>query len=163
MKPKKNYHLLTLLLLLFSYSMCGQNILDKIKYTNWEGSGTLMGASATFKMSWTQELSDSFYHLNFENRRNVKNGSEIVFKAKAFYKVTNDSIVSGTWFDSRGISFPLKGKFLENELIIIWGNEQTEQGKTTYTYLDKKKIVVKDYILNNEKYFQFGAAEYIID
>jgi len=163
MKFKKYYYLSTLVLLLVSYSISGQNILEKIENTSWEGTGTLMGASATFKMSWTQELNGSFYHLNFENKRSAKDGSEIEFKAKAFYKVTNDSIVFGTWFDSRGISFPLKGKSLENELIIIWGNEQTEQGKTTYTYLDKKKIVVKDYILNNEKYLQFGAAEYIID
>ncbi len=149
-----------LLLSLFSCSAYGQSILEKIKNTDWKGTGVLMNSSATFKMSWTLELDDSFYHLSFESKRMIQTGDEIVFKAHAYYRVANDGIVSGTWFDSRGISFPLKGRANENQLTILWGNEETEQGKTIYSYLGGKGIEVEDYYLTNGKYVRFGTAQY---
>lgn len=69
--------------------------------------------------------------------------------------------MSGSWFDSRGITFPLKGTIKANTLTIFWGNASTEQGKTTYTYdAVKHQFIVLDYILNGHEYLKFAMATY---
>jgi len=145
MKFIRYYFLGILTLVTLSNTANGQTIFDK--------------ATATFKMSWTQKLSNAFYHLKFENNRTDQSGNHLVFKASAYYRISGDNI-SGTWFDSRGISFPLKGNVLENELTIIWGSEETEKGKTIYSYIQNEQIIVKDFIYTDSQYVQFGQADY---
>lgn len=93
----------------------------------WEGSGTLMGNTAEFSMKWEQVLNSQFYKLTFRN--SIPNVS-FSMNAHAYYKVTDDGTVSGYWFDSRGISFPLSGSTEENTITINWGTPEIEQGRT---------------------------------
>ena len=139
-------------------SVIGQDLMDTFTSNSWKGSGMLMGSKANYNMNWKRVLDEKFIKLEFRNERTLENGNKIVFNARAFYKIEG-LIVTGTWFDSRGVSFPLKGQIDENELIINWGSPETEVGKTVYT-LDETEIRVKDYILNDGKEFQFGNATY---
>jgi hypothetical protein len=127
---------------------------------NWNGDGMLMGKEATFTMDWQHVLNDQFVKLEFQNKRKSGNNEDIIFSATAFYKIVNDSTVVGNWFDNRGISFPLTGTIHENELIILWGNAETEMGKTIYRCTSNNEITVEDFILRNEKYIKFGYATY---
>ena len=131
-----------------------------------------MGTEASFKMKWDWTLDNKFLYLEFQNswkpsnRENVtRTGKtvlkgDVVLKAKAYYKPITNTEFEGTWFDSRGITFPVRGTLKDQLFTVIWGSEDTEQGKTEYLLLPSGQIEVKDYILNNGKYAQFGNAVY---
>jgi hypothetical protein len=132
-------------------------LLDK----NWTGTGVLMGKEASFTLDWQRVLRNQFIKLEFQNKRKSTDNEYIVFKATAFYKIVNDTMVVGNWFDNRGMTFPLKGSIKENELTILWGNDETEMGKTIYRYInDSNRISVEDFVFSNGKYLKFGTADY---
>ena len=79
-----------------------------------------------------------FYELSFQNQQDAS--KEYRFKSKGIYRPWENGTFTGTWFDSRGYSFPLKGKFTENELIVYWGNPETEEGKQgTEQHIEARK------------------------
>lgn len=127
---------------------------------NWSGSGVLMGNEATFMMNWQRVLDDRFIKLEFQNSQKLSDDTYWVFEATAFYKIVNDTTVVGNWFDNRGMTFPLKGSVNENELIILWGNDETEKGKTIYTNTDSNTITVEDFVMKDGDYLKFGSATY---
>lgn len=137
-----------------------QSIITALVNKNWNGVGMLMGEKATFTMDWQRVLRNQFIKLEFQNKRKSENNEDIVFIATAFYKIVNDTIVTGNWFDNRGMSFPLKGHVKENELTILWGNDDTEMGKTIYSYTRNNILTVEDFIMNNGKYYKFSNATY---
>ncbi len=137
-----------------------QTVIEQLTFKTWEGTGTLLGQEASFSMQWKWELEAQFLKLAFHNTRG-KEGQEIKFAANAYYKISKDSLLSGSWFDSRGVTFPLKGTIKANTLTIFWGNTSTEQGKTIYTYdAAKNQFIVLDYILNGQEYLKFATATY---
>lgn len=136
------------------------SIITALIEKNWNGSGILMGKEATFTMDWQRVLSNKFIKLEFQNKRKLEDDKDIVFRATAFYKIMNDTMVVGNWFDNRGVTFPLNGYIIENEMTIFWGNDETERGKTIYSYTTNNVITVEDFIMNNGKYIKFGNATY---
>lgn len=135
-------------------------IIKALLENNWEGSGILMRKEATFSMEWQRVLNNKFMKLEFHNKRKSADNENIVFKATAFYKIVNDTTVIGNWFDNRGVTFPLNGSVNEHEMTILWGNEETEMGKTIYSYSGDHTIAVEDFILSNGEYYKFGSATY---
>lgn len=156
---------LTLVICLFVFSLNttsaqgNQELIQSITENSWQGKGVLMGVSATFKMDWEFVLDKQFLKLNFSSTRLGTDRSKITFGAHAYYKIDESKII-GNWFDSRGIVLSLTGEINGNQLMILWGSVDTEQGKTIYTLVNENKISVKDYILQNEKYVKFGEANY---
>ena len=136
------------------------SIITALIEKNWTGSGVLMGKEATFKMDWQSVLSKKFIKLEFQNKRKSGDDEYIVFRATAFYKIVNDTLVVGNWFDNRGVTFPLNGTIKKNEMTILWGNDETERGKTIYSHTQNNTIVVEDFIMSNGKYLKFGRATY---
>lgn len=137
-----------------------QSIITALVNKNWNGVGTLMSKKATFTMHWQRVLDNQFIKLEFQNKQKSENNEDIVLRATAFYKIVNDTAVTGNWYDSRGMSFPLKGQVKKNELTILWGNDETETGKTIYSYTKNDIIYVEDFIMNNGEYYKFGSATY---
>lgn len=144
----------------FSNLSYGQSFLDMLTAHSWKGSGTLMNAPASFEMHWQWTLDSHFLKLEFQNKRSSKNGDEIIFKAHAYYKLENDSLLTGTWFDSRGINFPLSAKMTDTNLTVEWGAEAIEQGKTVYALKLPGELKVTDFILQDGEYVKFGEASY---
>jgi len=136
------------------------SIITALVNKNWNGIGMLMGKKATFTMDWQRVLGNQFIKLKFQNKRKSGNTDDIIFRATAFYKIVNDTMVVGNWFDNRGMSLPLKGSIKKDELTILWGNDETEMGKTIYHYTSNNEITVEDFIMNNGKYIKFGYATY---
>lgn len=124
----------------------------------WSGKGVLMGDSAIFSMNWERILEDKFFSLSFKNERISKSGDKVNFLAKATYSISNKS-VQGTWFDSRGIKLNLKGEIKGDSLIIDWGAEGLEQGRTVYV-VKENAIEVTDYVYQQGKMMKFGKASY---
>ncbi|MEM8510204.1 MAG: hypothetical protein AAF717_20390 [Bacteroidota bacterium] len=149
----------TSLIALLSVQICiSQNFLEKVATTKWKGEGLLLGSKASFMMDWNSILDGKFYQLKFQNQREASR--ESIFKAIGVYKKNEDNQVSGTWFDSRGFSFPLKGEVSSDKLIIFWGSPEIEEGKTIYTMQNDATLFVEDYILKDGELIQFGNAAY---
>ena len=160
MKKASLITLLLLIVLIFGFEqVLADGIFDRLVAKKWQGTGKLLGKSATYDMAWSKVLNDQYFTLKFQNMRVVE-GKEVIFNAHAYYKIVNEKQVEGVWFDSRGIYFPLVGSYNEAELIIDWGSVKTEQGRTIYTLRDSKNIDVTDFVLKSGKYLQFGDASY---
>ncbi len=144
------------ILIIFFFSTATYAQLPEAFLGKWVGSGTLYNSEATFTMEWERVLNEQFYRLNFTNA--LSNGA-FSMSAHGYYKSEGDS-VSGHWLDSRGVSFPLTGVMEEHTLIIHWGTEDFEQGRTEYTLLASGEVEVIDFVLRNGEYAQFGNAIY---
>ena len=155
MKKRK---LLPLLLLSLSLSLAvsaQKNFADRA-LGSWEGTGTLFGQDAQFKMTWEKTLNDKFLKLTFQNRFKVQNGKERVMDAQGYYNTVTGK---GQWFDSRGQNLPLLLEIDKKTLKVFWGDDDTEQGRTTYVIVGKK-MAVEDYVMKDGMLQIFGKAEY---
>lgn len=146
------------IILLVAQFVSAQDFFTNVSPQQWIGSGELMGSTASFQMDWEPILDGKFYKLSFQNQREASKA--FVFKAMGIYRPEDDGSFTGTWFDSRGYSFPLKGNFTENELTVHWGNPETEEGKTSYSIKEDGTITVKDDVLKDGKLVPFGNAVY---
>ena len=129
----------------------GQAFWDDVTSGSWKGVGTLMGSETEFEMTWKWVLGDQFLKLEFDNGR---------ISSNAYYQPQSDSLFEGTWFDSRGITFPVKGTLKDSTFTVLWGSLETEQGKTVYMLVSNTEMRVEDYFLRDEKYVKFGEAKY---
>lgn len=127
---------------------------------DWGGKGKLMNADAEFRMTWEWVLERNFVRLTFQNKMRGSDGTERMLKAQAFYKPQPSGDLTGTWFDSRGMVLPLKARVEHDTLTTLWGSPETEQGRTEYRKLNEGRIEVKDFVLKNGEWRQFGHAIY---
>lgn len=159
---KKYQLLLALVLSLISFSInaqTGNSFFNKLE-GEWSGKGTLFGTPATFTMTWEVVLSGQFAHLQFTNSFKDQSGATRVMESKGYYKLDNTTNSKGHWFDSRGVMFGLDYSITEDDLIVLWGDPETEEGKTHYHLVNPNRIEVKDYVKRNGAYSQFGEAVY---
>jgi hypothetical protein len=157
---KKIFNNITLLFLLIIvgnlYSQSSQDFTKSI-LGSWIGNGTLFKQQANFNMKWENDLNDQFIKLSFKNSFEDQSGVERVMKASAYYSIQQNV---GQWFDTRGMILPLKLEISENSMVVFWGNELTERGKTIYTIIDNEHLTVQDFVFNDISYLQFGEATY---
>ena len=149
--------LILLLSLSLSISAFAQKSFAERALGNWEGSGTLFGMEARFSMFWEKTLGEKFLKLTFQNRFMDNKGTVRVMDAQGYY---NTATKKGQWFDSRGQNLPLSLEIDKRTLKVIWGDENTERGKTIYVIVGKK-MAVEDYVMKNGEYSPFGKAEYV--
>jgi hypothetical protein len=126
----------------------------------WEGTGSLFGSEASFRMEWEWVLNDRFVRLTFQNRREGSDGVERVMDAQAFYKPAKTGHHEGTWFDSRGVVQPLQGENVDSVLTVLWGTAETEQGRTVYRVQGEDQLEVEDAVLKEGQWHPFGRAVY---
>lgn len=108
-------------------------------------------------MNWESILNDQFVRLSF---RNSLDNNSFSMEAYGIYKFNKDSTINGSWFDSRGITFPLNGQIQKNTLIINWGSPDIEEGRTEYALKPDGSMAVKDFVLRDGVYDLFGEALY---
>ena len=110
---------------------------------NWKGDGKALGAVAYLQIKWERVLSKKFVKLSLRNERKVDKGPQ-VFEGHAYYPVGGKGTLEARWFDSRGLSFPIKAHIERDALIAYWGSPDTEEGKSVYRLLDSAKLEVVD-------------------
>ncbi|MEQ8526013.1 hypothetical protein [Gracilimonas sp.] len=142
-----------------SQDVTAQQNLEQHFIGSWQGTGHLMGSEATFDMRWQKKLGGQFLKLTFQNSRTPENSSPVIFNAIAMYR-PGAKEWTGTWFDVRGISFPLKGHVEDKTLTVDWGSSDTEQGRTVYALQNDGSMIVTDFILQQGSYTEFGKATY---
>ncbi len=119
-----------------------------------------MGMNAEFRMQWEWVLENKFIRLTFQNKILRSDGDELILKAQGFYQPKGGEQYKGTWFDSRGMVLPLHASVKDSGLVTLWGTPETEQGRTIYRLVDKDKIELKDFVLKDNDWKQFGYAVY---
>jgi hypothetical protein len=125
----------------------------------WQGTGEVRGMESAQRMSWEPVLDGQFLRLSFDNRMSGEDGREWHFSAQAFYRIEDDGTIAGTWFDSRGVSFPLSGSIGEDDtLTISWGTDDTERGRTSYRLAAAGLEVTDEVLLPEGGWRTFGRT-----
>lgn len=104
---------------------------------NWGGTGEVRGMASVQQMTWQPVLDGRFLRLTFDNRMTGTDGKEWRFQAHGYYRIRDDGTITGTWFDSRGVSYPLAcGVDEVGTMTIRWGTEASELGRSSYRIVD---------------------------
>jgi hypothetical protein len=110
---------------------------------SWSGEGKTLGMPATLQMTWDWVLAEKFLRLSLKNEMRVASGQLQLFEGHAYYQ-PSEGKCEGTWFDSRGISFPIKCSVQGQSVTALWGATGQEQGKSVYSFLADGKLEIVD-------------------
>ena len=110
---------------------------------SWRGEGKTLEMPATLRMSWEWVLGEKFLRLSLKNEMRAASGNVQLFEGHAYYQ-PSEGKCEGTWFDSRGMSFPIKCTVEGQSLTAMWGATGQENGKSVYRILADGKLEVID-------------------
>jgi len=110
----------------------------------WQGDGKAFGRSARLQMKWEWVLGGKFLRLSMKTETQSAPGKVQAFEGHAYYRSAGEGKYEGSWFDSRGTSFPIKGDNERDALTALWGTPEQEQGKSVYKLLETGKLEVVD-------------------
>lgn len=124
---------------------------------SWQGEGKTLGMPARIRLSWEWMWKNRFLRLTIKNEMTAPNGQTQVFEGLAYYQQVSEGKYEATWFDSRGITFPIKATNEGSALIAFWGSPDKEQGKSTYRILEPGKLEVIDEVRQKDgSWKEFG-------
>lgn len=110
----------------------------------WTGTGEVSGMAANIELEFRDALDGRGRHLAFFNRMRAADGKEWPFRAEAFYLCDKNGACSGHWYDTRGMTLPLKTSSREDRLVVEWGDDGAERGRTTYRIDPDGKLRITD-------------------
>ena len=102
---------------------------------SWRGSGTMFGRPSEAGLEIRPALGGRFLELSYRAGQ---------FEGRAFYRPAGEGRWQATWFDNRGISFPIEAVLGERLLTADWGSAETERGRTVYRLLPDGRLEVTD-------------------
>jgi hypothetical protein len=101
----------------------------------WRGPGTMFGQASEAVLEVRPALGGRFTEFSYRAGR---------FEGRAFYRPVEDGRWQATWFDNRGISFPIQAVLAGGTLTSDWGSAETERGRTIYRRLPDGRLEVTD-------------------
>jgi hypothetical protein len=123
---------------------------------SWSGEGKTLEMPATLRMSWEWVLGEKFLRLSLKNEMKAASGNVQLFEGHAYYQ-PSEGKCEGTWFDSRGMSFPIKCTVEAQSLTAMWGVPGQENGKSVYAILAGGKLEVVDSVKQKDgSWKEFG-------
>ena len=151
-----NFIGLALLLLVPGVAFAQSDSIFKRLSGSWSGAGRTMEMPATLRMNWEWVLGEKFLRLSLKNEMKGASGQIQLFEGHAYYQPVEGKC-EGTWFDSRGISFPIKCSVDRQSLTALWGTTGQESGKSIYTLLADGKLEVVDSVRQKDgSWKEFG-------
>lgn len=114
----------------------------------WSGPGKLSGTETTVTQSWQSALNGTFTNLQHTIWIEAENGRVMAFQGTGYYHQLPDKTLSGVWIGSDGNIHPLLAQVDENTLTVLWGNGQSESGKSVYRLLEDGSLRVVDSVEN---------------
>jgi hypothetical protein len=125
---------------------------------SWEGSGTLLGRPARFRMQW-EVLPNGFVRLGFANSW-INEGAEgtPVLSAQATYLLQASSGI-GVWIDDRPQRLVLEVAVTDSSVTTNWTAEE-EEGRTEYLVRSNDEVRVRDYVSTDGSERLFAEAVY---
>jgi hypothetical protein len=147
---------LALLLLVPATVYPQSDSLFKRLHGSWSGEGKTLEMPATLRMTWEWVLGEKFLRLNLKNEMKTASGQVQLFEGHAYYQ-PSEAKCEGTWFDSRGTSFPIKCRIEGQSLTAMWGGPGQENGKSVYSFLAGGKLEVVDSVKQKDgSWKEFG-------
>jgi hypothetical protein len=123
----------------------------------WSGSGTLMGRTASFAMTWEAQTG-GFVELHFRNAFVDASGAVTpVLEARALYRPSGTTAI-GVWIDTRPQRIQLESEITQSAVITNW-TAATERGRTEYR-IEEGGVTVRDYVEGDGEMRLFGEARY---
>jgi hypothetical protein len=101
----------------------------------WRGTGTMFGQASEAMLEVRPALNGRFMEFSYRAGR---------FEGRAFYRPAEDGRWQATWFDNRGITFPIQAVLADQTLTSDWGSAETERGRTIYRLLPDGRLEVTD-------------------
>ena len=151
------FHLFAVVLLLFVPSQKDQ-FLSRLEGT-WQGDGKAFGIAANMELKWEWVLNKKFLRLSLKNEMSMPNGQKQVFEGQAYYQATGADKYEAQWFDSRGVTFPIKAHLEGDALVAMWGSPDKEEGKSIYRLVDASTLEVIDNVKQKDgTWREFGRA-----
>ena len=147
--------LLILLISTHGYSQ-GDTFLTRVQ-GKWLGEGTVFGSAAVVQIKWEWVLAGKFMRLDLRHEV-ASNSSKQVFEGQAYYQPQGVDKYAAHWFDSRGVTFPIKAYVEGNTLTSLWGSPDKEEGKSTYQLVDDSTLRVVDSVKQNDIGITLGVA-----
>lgn len=127
---------------------------------DWEGEGRAFGGPARLRVKWEWVLENKFLRLSLKNEMSAADGAKRLFEGQAYYRSDGADKYVAHWFDSRGVTFPIKAKRDGSTLVAWWGSPETEEGKSTYQLIDDTTMEVVDSVKQKDGTFrEFGRAK----
>ena len=102
---------------------------------SWHGTGTMFGRPSEARLEVHPALGGRFVELSYRASG---------FEGRAFYRRLGEGRWQATWFDNRGISFPIAAREDGRVLTADWGSAGTERGRTVYRLLSDGRLEVTD-------------------
>lgn len=126
----------------------------------WSGSAKLFGQAVHTTASWESVLEGRFTRLELAHRQSTAEGP-VMFAGHSYVtSVGKDAATTtGTWFDSSGAVRPQRLRVDDGALVVDWGDEETEVGRSTYTLREDGTLVVRDFVQREGGYQPFGGGE----
>lgn len=127
---------------------------------DWEGAGQAFGGPARLRVKWEWVLENKFLRLSLKSEMSAADGAKRLFEGQAYYRSDGADKYVAHWFDSRGVTFPIKAQLDGSTLVAWWGSPETEQGKSTYQLIDDTTMEVVDSVKQKDgTYREFGRAK----
>jgi hypothetical protein len=124
----------------------------------WEGEGKGFGMPARLQLNWQWVLDKKFLRLTLRNEMTTA-GQKQIFEGNAYYKTLAADKYEAQWFDSRGITFPIKAQVEGDSLVAYWGSPDKEEGKSIYRLSDKDTMEVVDSVKQKDgSWREFGRV-----
>lgn len=151
-----NFVGLVLLLLLPGAAYTQSETVFKRLHGSWSGEGKSMGMPARLRMTWEWVLGEKFLRLSLKNEMTTPGGQVQLFEGHVYY-LPGEGRCDGMWFDSRGISFPIKCTSDGQSLTALWGSPDQETGKSIYSFSAEGKLEVVDFVQQKDgSWKEFG-------
>ena len=126
---------------------------------SWQGDGKAFGMAASLQIKWEWVLNKRFLRLTLKNDMSTANGQKQTFEGHAYYQAAAGDKYEAQWFDSRGVTFPIKAHVEGDALIAMWGSPDKEEGKSTYRLIDDSTLEVVDTVKQKDgTWREFGRA-----
>jgi hypothetical protein len=150
---------LLLLLLVPAFASSQEDKFLKRLQGDWEGEGKAFGGAARLRIKWEWVLDNKFFRLSLKSEMSGADGAKRMFEGQAYYRAGANDRYDAHWFDSRGVTFPIKAQLDGNMLVAWWGTPETEEGKSTYQLIDETTLEVVDSVKQKDGTFrEFGRA-----
>ena len=124
----------------------------------WTGGGEVSGMPAAVELEFRPALDGRGHHLRFGNRMTMPDGKAWAFRAEALYLCAGDGSCRGHWYDNRGMVLPLATTGLDGRLVVDWGDDASECGRTTYRIVDGRLEITDEVRGKDGAWKAFGAT-----
>ena len=139
-------------------SMPPDSFLNRMEGT-WQGDGKAFGYPARLQLKAEWVLGNKFLRLSLRNAMGLGSGQPQLFEGHAYYGPVSADKYQGSWFDSRGKTFPIKAQRDGDSLVALWGTPEEEEGKSVYRLIEPGKLEVVDSVRQKDgTWKEFGRA-----